>query len=183
MFEWLTSVLKPLINAWIIVGLVALWLLLAVAFQYVGDRLKKFSGGCGSLDGRFGYTPELARKMLGAYGTEGRRFYARYELTLDMVFPAVTALLTNLLLLACGPSLLDNAGFLGVLALLPFAAMLADYLENATVLLMLKRFPGDIASIARLGSIVGRAKWVLYLVPGSVAVVSLLAWVWQRWAP
>ena len=50
----------------------------------------------GPLDLRFGYSPATAYAALSAYGAAGREAYLRIELTVDVVYPVVYALLLNL---------------------------------------------------------------------------------------
>ncbi|MEA2573548.1 MAG: hypothetical protein QOH93_846 [Chloroflexia bacterium] len=195
MFHSLLGLLQKLAAPRVITTLVALWLLLAAAFQFTGATMRSYSAchgpegkGYGSLDGKIVYTPDLAKDMLGAYGAEGRMFYSRVEGTVDLVFPLTNALLTSLLLLACGRALLRNSTPLRVIALLPFVGMVADYLENTLVLWMLASFPADISGVAQVSAVVSVTKSVFYVPPGVIALISLLvtgavrlfAWIRSR---
>jgi hypothetical protein len=125
------------------------------------NRLEALSGGVSLLDLRLAYSPEQARAMLAAYGAAGRPLYRSFAATGDIVYPVVYATLFALLV-----SWLFLRGFGPAsrwrrLNVLPFAAMLFDWLENAAIIAMLKAYPDVPDSLIRLGSAFTGLKWAV----------------------
>ena len=93
-----------------------------------------------TLDGRKrGYTAAEALDAIERMGPEGRRLYRVQELTLDLLFPLAYALW-----FACVVALAFKAigarGWWWLECALPFTAAAFDYLENACVLTLIRRF-------------------------------------------
>lgn len=122
----------------------------------------------GLLDVLPGYTPEDAYSRLEAYGPEGRRVYAVVEMTVDVAFPIVTALLLSLFTLFALGCAFPRRRALRALALVPLGTLVADLAENAAILGLLFAYPSRIEPLARLSSLLTTAKWSL--VVSSVAV-------------
>ena len=151
----------------------------AVIFPLAGARIQALSGGVGPLDLQFSYTPETAYEMLAAYG-EGRTFYVLIEMTADVVYPVAYSLLFGLLI-----TYLFQRGFPGNaalqrLALLPFGAMLADYLENAGIVTLLLSYPSQLTALAQATSFFTTAKWTLVGATLALAVVGLAGWAVRK---
>ncbi len=151
----------------------------AIIFPMAGSRIQALSGGVGPLDLQFSYTPETAYEMLTAYG-EGRMFYALIQVTADVVYPVVYTLLFSLLL-----TYLFQRGFPGNaalqrLALLPFGAMLADYLENIGIVTLLLSYPAQLPAVAQAASLFTTLKWLSVGAVLALVVVGLAALALKR---
>ncbi len=111
-------------------------------------------------DMRLYYQPQQIRVFFSQLGPEGRLWYRR-TLYLDLLYPLVYGglLATVLQLLLARP----GAPKWGRrLLLLPWFAVLFDYLENGLEFFMLFRFPADISLPAKLaGQFVTPGKWLL----------------------
>jgi hypothetical protein len=119
------------------------------------------------------YTPDQAYRLISSYGEQGRQNYAIIEATLDLVYPFVSALLFSLLILYGFQRALPNQKWVQWLALLPFAVMVSDYLENVCVVILLLEYPRQLDTLAQIGNLFTIAKLVftpfkLLFVPGFI---------------
>lgn len=127
------------------------------------------------LDTLFGFSPDQASYLLFQYGETGRKGYILTVAVADSLYPLVYGGLLVLML----SWLLKTTGFektpLQKLNLLPLSAMVFDFLENAGIIAMLIRFPGEINALAGYTSLVGMAKWILV----TLSIVFTIGWaVW-----
>jgi hypothetical protein len=142
--------------------LVALQLIMnAALLPLSAARLSILSGGVGPLDSRFGYTAAQAYAALNAYGPAGREFDLRSEVTLNLVYPIIYSLFFSLATLYFLQRAAPARAALARLALLPFAALVADYLENAGLALLLVTFPAQLPAVAAATGLLTTAKWIL----------------------
>src|SRR6058998_2962877 len=145
----------------IILGLFAVLIAVNVGVFPVVARQMAESAGASvrPLDLRFSYSAEEAYVTLLALGDHGRRIYGLAEATVDMVYPVVYMLFFFLLI----ERLLGNATrprWVEIATLIPFVAMVFDWLENAAILGMLGRFPNPPGSFATIGSAFTSIKWI-----------------------
>jgi len=127
------------------------------------------------LDTRLSYTPQQAYQALEAYGPAGRAQYARTILLLDIVFPVVYALLLSLLIARGLVHAFPASARIQSLALLPFAAMFFDWLENASILALLANFPRRLDGLAAAAGIFTSLKWLILALASLLAAGSLIA--------
>ena len=106
-----------------------------------------------TLDTLTTYTPEKAYNLITSYGDQGRHYYALIELTLDLVYPFISALLFSLSILYTFQHGFPSFAWTNRLALIPFGVMLADYLENGCIVIMLLSYPQDLPIVAGLSNI------------------------------
>ncbi len=131
-----------------------------------------------TLDTLTSYTPEKAYQLISSYGAPGRQSYATIELTLDLIYPLISALLFSLVILYTLRHAFPTHPWTHKLARLPFVVMLADYLENGCVLLMLFSYPRPLPLIASLSNIFTVTKFILSPFE-LIFVVALVAWLIQ----
>lgn len=124
-------------------------------------RVQDTSGGAGTLDLLFSYNPDQAYAMISAYGESGRNFYAISALTADLIYPVVYALLFSLLLAYSLPQAFSPGSWLQKTIPFPFTALIADYLENFCIVIMLLVFPQRIPFLAEVSGFFTTLKWVL----------------------
>jgi len=117
-------------------------------------RVQDTSGGAGTLDLLFSYNPDQAYAMISAYGESGRNFYAISALT-------AYALLFSLLLAYSLPQAFSPGSWLQKTIPFPFTALIADYLENFCIVIMLLVFPQRIPFLAEVSGFFTTLKWVL----------------------
>ena len=131
-----------------------------------------------TLDTLISYTPHEAYQLITSYGDQGRQTYLLIELTLDLVYPFISALMFSLAILYSFQRALPAHPWTYKLALLPFAVMIADYIENACIVTMLLAYPRLLPGIARLSNALTVAKLALTPVE-LIFVVGLLVWFIQ----
>jgi hypothetical protein len=158
----LTTLLSGLATRRNVLLVVALDLVMnAALLPLASARLAVLSGGMRPLDNLFTYTPAQAYSALAAYGPAGRAFDLGSELTLDLVYPLIYSLFFCLATLYFLQRAAPSRPALARLALIPFLALAADYLENAGLIVLLLNYPAQLAVVAAATSLLTSLKWVL----------------------
>ena len=129
-----------------------------------------------TLDTLSSYTPAKAYELISSYGEQGRQFYAVIETTLDVLYPLVTALLFSLMILYTFKRAFPGNNRIWYLSLLSYAVLLADYLENICVVIMLLSYPREIIAVARISNFFTIAKFVLTPLQ-LLFIVGLVGWL------
>jgi hypothetical protein len=115
----------------------------------------------GVIDLTIGFNPQKTLQMVADYGDEARAYYAQTEMTTDVIYPIVYALLFGVIL-----SLLyrDKAykPFHWV-NLLPFIALIFDYLENICIVSLLQNYPLQSLIVASFCEGFKLLKWVAFI--------------------
>ncbi|HTE32796.1 MAG TPA: hypothetical protein VK666_20585 [Chryseolinea sp.] len=123
-----------------------------------GDKINALAGKTtGVIDLTFGFNPQKTLTMVADYGDEARAYYARTELTTDMVYPIVYAFLAAIILTL----LYRNTPYSRV-NLIPFLCLIFDYLENITIVTLLLTYPQQSSTVATLCEIVKLIKWLTF---------------------
>ena len=146
MFKKLIDTHAKLANGKVILLLLLLFLL--ANFVIIQAIYPKFQ----TLDTLSSYTPDKAFQLISSYGEQGRQYYAVIEVTLDLVYPFVTALLFSLISLYSFKQAFLNHNWALYLSLTPYAILLADYLENTCIVTMLLIFPRESVLLAQISN-------------------------------
>jgi hypothetical protein len=130
-------------------------------------RLQEITGGPSILDMTFTTGPDSVYAVLGALGDAGRAFDLTHIVPLDLVFP-----FTYALFLALGISwglsrLLPGGSPWLLLNLAPLLAAVADYCENAGVIVLLLTYPARLDPAAWFVSI-------MYVIKFAFSAVSFI---------
>ncbi len=88
-----------------------------------------------------GYSYEYAKKLLESIGPEGRETYLMLQLPIDFIYPGLFAVTYTLMLIWVFSKRFNSGSKIFILALVPAAAGLFDYIENIGVVIMLKSYP------------------------------------------
>jgi hypothetical protein len=134
-----------------------------------------FSGGMELLDMKpMGYDATYVKTLFDNLGREGRDLYLYRQIPVDMFYPGLFGL-TYGLALAFFLKKLDkfNSPFY-YLCLLPFLAGLADYLENAAIVLLLQSYPALADNLVSFSNGATLVKSVATSVVFTVLVIVLL---------
>lgn len=123
--------------------------------------LKGYSGGVDLIDLMLAYSPDTVYRMIGAYGDEGRSLYRNFALSADLVYPVVYSTFLSLVISWQLQRATAPDSKLRMLNLLPFGAMLFDWLENACVVTMLSFYPTTSSAVARIASMFTSLKWTV----------------------
>lgn len=119
-----------------------------------------YSGEVGSPDTSLYYSAEELFQFAEAYGADGRTEYNRARFTFDLVFPLVyLAFLTTSISWIFRKLNVHDQKY-AWLNLVPFAAVIFDFLENISAALVMARYPQPIWLIDHLAGIFTLFKWV-----------------------
>ena len=129
-----------------------------------------------TLDTLYSYTPAKAHELISSYGGQGRQSYALTEVTLDLAYPFLSALMFCLLTLYTFKRAFPNIGWILNLSLLPYLVMLADYLENACVVTMLLGYPREFNAIAQMSNFFTVTKFALSPLQ-LLFIIGLIGWL------
>ena len=109
----------------------------------------------GVIDLTKGFNPQRTLKMVEDYGAEARSYYAKVEMTADVVYPLVYAFLFGIIL-----ALIYKEKFRTIIITLPFYAMIFDLIENTAIVILLKTFPDQSLTMAIICEIFKLLKWL-----------------------
>ena len=154
--------------------------LVAVALSvYVNvEFLSQVWNATGPLDLQFFYTPEKAYSWVEAYGVEGRIQYRNILLTADIAWPMLYTLLLSCPITWLFKRSVAEGSKAQLLNVVPFGALLVDYLENACIVTMLSIFPSEPTVLAWMATACTTVKWlfvgasVLVLLVGVVVMIK-----------
>jgi hypothetical protein len=107
------------------------------------------------------------RTELEALGPKGRMAQALLLVTIDVLIPTLSCLFGLSALAALTKPWRDRGATLEWLFALPLLAMLLDFAENATIAVLLIRFPGEASALAALQGLFTGLKFAAY---GAVGV-------------
>jgi hypothetical protein len=149
-------------------------------------HLRQLAGGLDPFDVRpLGYGTAQARSLLDALGEQGRDFYARVQLRLDMIYPATYALSRGLVMwwLTIGGRL-RNVDFpmpWRIALLIPSVAVAGfDYAENLQIGRMLAAGPAVDSGVIETASLMTRLKSMIGGL-NEIAVIALVLLAAARW--
>lgn len=162
-------------NILILWGVFVAFNLLIIGPAY--NRIAAFSEGVGAIDFLIVYRPEKVYDMMAAYGERGRRYYATVALTLDTLFPLLSAMTFGLTLARVFRRAFSREGVLHRALFVPLGAMAADLLENAGIVTMLLSYPKRLFAVALLTSSFSTVKWTAVATESLLVVVGLIAWL------
>jgi hypothetical protein len=122
------------------------------------NKINELAGkSVGIIDLTFGFNPQKTLRMTADYGDAARPFYARTELTTDLIYPIDYAFLFGIML-----TLLYRKRPYVWVNILPFICLLFDYLENINIIILLKTYPDQSLVIAILCEIFKLMKWLTF---------------------
>lgn len=144
------------------VGLLLLYLIFPlILFSNAAKKIQALAGKrIGPIDTTFGFSPQKTLQMVEDYGESGRAYYMMVELTIDLAYPVVYSLLLAVAITMIYRKLLQRP--VNYLNLLPFAILAFDYLENITIILLLRHYPDQSVAMATLCELFKLIKWLLF---------------------
>lgn len=124
------------------------------------------AGGAGAAEARspdlsLWYSPDELYEMAEVYGPDGRAAYVRQRMTFDVVWPLVYAAFLGITLSWVFGKLSPAARIWRHVNLLPVAAALFDYLENACTTVVMLRYPARTPVVDLLAPLMTVTKWAL----------------------
>lgn len=126
-----------------------------------------------------GYSLEQANALLNALGAEGNRYYLTRQIPLDLIYPALMAitLISILKWLAAKhvARILTNIG-----VWLSLGAAVADYLENAGIVMMILNWPEPQTYLVHAASTASIAKAGLTTLAVLSVIIGLIVWGYTK---
>jgi hypothetical protein len=178
MWEKVSVWFHNLSRGWFVLAGLGIFLVFsALVLPSQAQQAEENSGGTGTPDLSFYYSPEDLYQMADAYGEDGRKEYIKVRFTFDLIWPIVYTLF-----LVTSISWFSRRGYppnsyWQQANLVPVLAMTFDYLENVSTSLVMYRFPGKLPVVTFLAPIFTSIKWVLVggsfllLIVGAVAMI------------
>lgn len=152
----------------------ALFGLCSLAFYLRGKELVKRAGGkpIKTFDSRCWYTSDEARDLLETMGDSGRRFYAKTEVSLDLLFPLVYGSWFTI-------AIFRLYGDPGYLLLVPLITVIADLLENFSAAYMAWTYKGSVSPIVWAATRFTAIKRSGFIMSGVLVVAGIAIWLWR----
>ncbi|HZV70810.1 MAG TPA: hypothetical protein VFG10_14745 [Saprospiraceae bacterium] len=158
----MSSFLNRISNWKTLLGLLIIYFLFpSVWFRHAGEKISQLAGKeIGPVDLTFGFNPKRTLQMIEDYGEAGRTYYRFVEMTIDIIYPIVYCTFFAVLLTMIYRSLLR--GPVKYLNMVPFAAMVFDFLENISIVSMINHYPEQSIFIATLCELFKMLKWLMF---------------------
>jgi len=176
-----SATLQRRATGWVtLLATVVFILFTALALPRQAAEAEIASGGAGSPDTSFWYTPTDLYQIADAYGPAGRQAYLRARWTLDLVWPVVYTVFLSLTISWVYRRAFAVESRWQLTNLVPVAGMLLDYLENSATSLVMARYPALTPGMAHLAPLFTLTKWVF--VNGSFVflLIGVVAALWRR---
>jgi hypothetical protein len=153
--------------------LILLFLIYAIFPAYflknAEEKINQLAGKkIGVIDLTVGFNPQKTLQMVADYGDEAREYYAQTEMTTDVIYPIVYAFLFGVILTL----LYRNKVYkpFSWINLLPFVALIFDYLENICIVSLLQNYPSQSLNAATFCEVFKMLKWLSF----GISVVLIL---------
>jgi len=161
-------------------ALVVFLLFSALVLPPQARQAEQASGGAGSPDTSFLYSPADLYAMAEAYGAQGRQQYVRARWTFDLVFPLVYGsfliTVTSWLFARAFPA----ASRWQRANLAPLFGTAFDFLENTATSLVMGRYPARTPVVDVLAPAFTLLKWLLLGASFVLLLVGLVATIGRR---
>ncbi|HOT93193.1 MAG TPA: hypothetical protein PLJ78_14855 [Anaerolineae bacterium] len=138
------------------------------------------SGGAGSPDTSFWYTPNDLYQMAESYGLAGRQAYLKARWTFDLVWPVVYTIFLSLTISWVFQRAFASENYWQLANLIPVAGMLFDYLENSVTSLVMARYPALTPGIAHLAPLFTLTKWVFVNGSFVLLLIGIVVALWRK---
>ena len=126
------------------------------------------------LDLYFSYSPDQVYTYLATLGAQGRENYTRMLLTSDMAFPVIYSMALSTALLLVLRKLLPPANVW--LCLFPFMIVIADWFENLSLVIIMRKFPQQADNIVACASAFTSMKWLLVILTLCILLAAMACW-------
>ncbi|MEO7175319.1 MAG: hypothetical protein ABIV51_05680 [Saprospiraceae bacterium] len=111
----------------------------------------------GVIDLTMGFDPQKTLAMVEAYGAEGRAYYARTEVTADILYPLIYSILFSIILM-----ILYRNRSLRWTAKIPFLVLIFDFCENIFIVSLLINYPQQSLALANFCEAFKLLKWICF---------------------
>jgi hypothetical protein len=157
--------------------LILLFLIYAIFPAYflknAEEKINQLAGKkVGVIDLTVGFNQQKTLQMVADYGDEARAYYARTEMTTDVIYPIVYAFLFGVIL----SLLYRNKAYkpFSWINLLPFVALIFDYLENICIVSLLQNYPSQSLNTATFCEVFKILKWIAFVISVVLILYGLI---------
>ncbi len=134
----------------------------------------------GLMDLTPGFSPDQGYQFLESYGETGREAYLFTEWAVDIIYPVIYSIAFSLLLSLVFKKAFVPGQFISRLNILPLAAALGDFIENAGIITMVKAFPARADTAAVIASYGGLFKWGSTFLTVILLLAGLVGWAFRK---
>ena len=130
----------------------------------------------------FGYSESEALRMLQNLDQSTIDFYLFPQLfLLDLLYPILLALfLSTLIIRLSRPIKIDEKQSSSILFILPFVAMIADYLENIMISYMITNRSSELSEVIRAANVFTLTKGIFTTLSWLAILILLFVWLVQK---
>lgn len=162
-------------NLWVaLIALVIFMVFPVIVLPDQAEQAEAYSGGAGSPDSSFFYTPADLYRTAEAYGEAGRAAYVRARWTFDVVWPlAYTFFLVTAIGWLFGKAFPAESTW-QLANLVPLLGMIFDFLENSATSLVMLRYPAETPVVAALAPAFTVIKWILIAASFGLLVLGVI---------
>lgn len=177
----LSNCLSKLSNGWVtLAGLLIFLLFTALVLPGQSQKAEQISGGAGSPDTSFFYSPSKLYRMAEVYGALGRQEYVQARFTFDLIFPILyTFFLVTSISWVFGKGFPTESRW-QLANLIPLAGMLFDYFENIATSIIMLRYPAGSGLIASLAPAFTLLKWSFIGLSFILLLSGIVAVLWRQ---
>jgi hypothetical protein len=146
------------------------------------EKINQLAGKkVGVIDLTVGFNPQKILQMVADYGDEARAYYAQTEMTTDVIYPIVYALLFGVILTL----LYRNKAYkpFSWINSLPFIALFFDYLENICIVSLLQNYPSQSLNVATFCEVFKMLKWISFGISVVLILYGLIRVIMTKFSP
>ncbi len=140
------------------------------------ERSDEVLGSTASPDTSFYYTKGELYQIAEDYDLEGRLYYIDSRITFDIIWPLIYTIFLISGISWIADKVILEGSWVRLLNLVPLGAIVMDYLENISNMIIMFRYPTPTDLLANLAGFFTVLKWVL--VGGSFVILVLAIFLW-----
>lgn len=174
---------SKLINGYVVTAFVAAYFIMAaVVMQNASGQIKNDSGQPEStiLDLRMTYTGEEAYQLLDDMGNEGRAAYKKTAGREDIIYPLIYGGMLILGIIFFLKRSFPDEPKLGLLAVLPVFAVLFDFAENSSIIMMISHYPEQNTDLGNYAGKMTLLKWGFVFISVFIFLISFMIYLFKK---
>jgi hypothetical protein len=144
------------------------------------DELKALSNGQDVPDTQFWRSADALYDQLTDYGETGRRLYLRRVSPVDIFIPPAQMLFLSVAISLLLPILFSPVERWQQINLLPIPAMLGDYLENWSMIVIMASYPARLDFLATAATFFTAIKFIFSFISIFIILLGLILWLLRR---
>lgn len=138
------------------------------------------AGGLNVPDTQFWRSADALYNQLADYGEYGTHLYLTRVSPVDLFIPIAQALLLSILITLIFQRAFYMNSIWQFLNTIPFAAMVGDYLENASILTIMLAYPNRLDALASASALFTAVKFIASFTSIGLIAAGLIVWFVKR---